>query len=707
MTTRQPNLPELTGTSPRELIAWARQIKLALGVLSEDIPTTDEAALDGAVTFRDLIEAGIAIEAPKGSKSLVLPGDGSSSSFAAPPAPTGFVVVRLPYNMRLSWTAPTYPGHSYTEVWRSTTLNSLTSASKIAEVPAGVSAYEDGFISTNFYWIRFVSAANVVGGFNAVSGTTDNSQPGDVTGLSFVFEGFGVRLRWNPVVDADLSHYEMRVGSTWDSGAPLDGGAPGAGTEFKGTSYLWRIQTAGSYTVWVRARDVSGFYSGTATSITIAIDAPAPISFAVGSPIVGDQLLLSWQTVGGTFSIDWYEVRIGNDWNTAVILDRALATIYLQKVNWGGSRRFWVAARDVAGNYGTPVSTDVVITSPGQVASIRAEVVDNNVLIFWTAPSVGTLPVQTYEIYKGATFAGSTLIGDKNGLFTSFFEQAPGTYTYWVRARDSAGNLGTERSVSTFVNQPPDFVLFSDQNPALSGATRSSADFDGSGIVLPFNTTETWDSHYSSRGWNTDNDAIGAGFPIYAQPAPTTGYFEVSIDYGGSIPATGVQVNPTLTTIAGTPTNVILISHKLLIGDAWTDMPTGPSAFITTPFRYIKVRLTATTSGSGVGVYRCTNLNIKLNVKQKSFAGQGTANSGDSGGTLFYLTTDGNAPGGGNALLFVDCFGPPLVQPAGTTPIMAVVDFTDVPNPQSFRVLLFNDAGVRQTAAISWTARGV
>lgn len=704
--TRQPNIPDLVDTSPNSLIAWARQLRQALGVLSGDIPTTDQSALDQAVTFRDLIDNGIAVEAPAGSKNVVLPGDGSSSDYATPPAPGSLTVTRLPFNMRLTWIGDAYAQHDYTEVWRSAT-NNLSSAAKIAEVPRGNSLYEDGYLSAAFYWVRFVSKAGVIGGFNAISGTSSNSQPGDVTNLTAIIEGFGIRLRWNPITDADLAAYELRLGSTWATGAPLEGGPTGSGTDVGGTTYLWRIQAAGTYRVWCRARDVTGFYSGTAISVDVTIAAPSAVTFAGGSPISGDTLALSWSSSAGSFQIDSYEIRVGNAWAGATVLDRALSNVYLQKVNWGGTRRFWVAARDVAGNYGNPISSDVVVTSPGQVASIRAEVVDNNVLLYWTTPSTGTLPVLTYEVYRGTAFAGATLIGEKSGLFTSVFEQSSGNFTYWIRPRDTAGNVGVERSVTTFVNQPPDYVLYSDLNPALSGATRSNADFDG-GIVFPFNTAESWDTHYTSRGWANDNDAIAAGFPIYAQPAPGSGHFEVQIDYGAVIPSTGIQVSPTLTVIAGSPTNIVQISYKLNLGDAWIDLAAGSSGFIAASFRYVRVRVTATTSGGGVGLYRCTNLNIKLNVKQKSFASQGTCNSGDAGGTTFHLTNDGNPYSAGvNALLFVDAFGPPVIQPAGTSPIIAVVDFVDTPNPQSFKVLLFNNNGVRVSAAISWTARGV
>jgi hypothetical protein len=759
--TKQPNIPDLVDVTPAGLRNWAKQLRMALGVVANDIPTTDESAKDVAVTFRDLIDAGIVTEAPEGSKSKYVAGTNPGAGIlVAPPAPTGFSVTRAPYKMYLTWDVPEYGYHKETEIWRSPT-NNLSAATKVAAWPVHIyeDAYQDG--QAWFYWIRHVSLAGIPGGFNSISGTGADSQPGDVSNLTYEFEGFGVRLRWNPVLDADLSVYEVRVGATWDSAVRVE--------ETKGISYLWKVQLAGSYRIWVRAKDVSGYYSGSATSVDINILAPAQTSLTAA--IIGDSFNLSWNPIVGTFAIDYYELRLGTTWAGGTTIDRAFTTAFFKTVNWSGTQRYWVAAVDVAGNVATPISVDVVITPPGAVSTLRAEVVDNNVLLYWTDPAVGTLPITTYEIWRGATFGTSIKVGEKSGLFTSLFEQISGTYTYWLRAKDTAGNVGTETPITTKVNQPPDYILYSDLNVDLSTATLVNATYDGSGISLPFNTSETWDAHYTSRSWTNDDNAIAAGFPVYAQPTPSTGSMELNVDYGATIPATGIIVNPTITVIAGTPTYSVQIQYKLGIGDSWTDLSPGVSGFIAASFRYVRVILTATNGGDQKGLYRVTNFNVKLNVKQKTLGRFGSCAAGDAGGTEFLLTTDNtqvvttgnntsgqntitslgtlagitvgmtvegtgivagttvtavNTPSGGVTLsqvtssgtsggtykfgeaFFVDLLGPPIAQPKGTTPIIAVVDFVDAANPLRFKVLLFNDmTGTRVSGDISWMARGV
>ena len=684
--TRSPTIPDLTDQSPAGIRAWVKHVQEAIAMLAGTRSQTDDALLDAAVTFRDLIDQGFAIKAPAGSGRVVIPGqDEGAFSRIPPPAPTSFTVTRLPFNARLVWAPPAYSNHDYTEVWRSST-NNLSVAERVAQIPYGIAIYEDGYQSGQawYYWIRFVSTAGVAGAFNAINGTSDNAQPGDVIGLTYTLEQTGIRLRWIAVADPDLAAYEIRIGASWESGTLLD--------EVRATSYLWKIQTSGTYRVWLRARDVTGYYSGSATAIDVTIAAPGSVS--LGFVLSGENHVLSWAAIGGSFLIDYYEIRYGTTWDAGTLVTRAFSTTFIDKVSWAGVRRFWVAARDIAGNYGAPSSVDITIIAPAAVGNVRAEVIDNNVLLYWTAPSA-TLPIRTYEIRKGADFSTATVVGEKDGQFTTVFEYASGDYTYWIRAKDTAGTYGPASAVTAKVNQPPDFVLYSDRAINLSAATLSSAIYDGA-VTFPFNTTETWDQHYTTRSWTNDADAITAGFPVYAQPAPTSGYIEDTYDYGVNVPATTVTVAPTLLIVAGSPTHSIQISHKLLSGDAWTDMSPGSTAFIATSFRYLKVRITATTSGGGVGLYRCSGINVRLNVKVRTDSGQGTANSGDAGGTTVNLN-----------IAFVDLLGPPVIQPVGTTPIIAVVDFTDAPNPTSFKVLLFNTAGTRVTAAFSWTARGV
>jgi len=456
-----------------------------------------------------------------------------------------------------------------------------------------------------------------------------------------------------------------------------------------------------------------------------------------------------------------YELRVGASWNTATRIDRVLATTYLWAVQTAAAYTIWVAAIDALGNYGTPTSAVVSITGPGTVSGQRAEVVDNNVLLYWSAPAAGSLPIREYQVRKGATFAGGQIVGSNgNSTFTAIFEQASGTYTYWIAAVDTAGNIGTAVSIVATVNQPPDYVLRTNIDSAFGG-TLSSVYLEGGALIGPVDLTKTWATHFSSQGWTSIQDQINAGLPIYAEPSSTAGSYEEAFDYGSILPATTITTTLTSTAIAGTVTITPLISYRrvanltgttawtsgsatvtgtgtafsteLAAGDklvapngttvtilsvgsntsltltanyggstvsgqttqmAWTDGPSGATSVLASNFRYFKVRFDLA-AAAGANLVKITAINIKLSVKQRTDSGSGNAVSTDVGGTVVNFN-----------IAFVQADSP-VVQPIGTTAVIGMVDYTSVPNPTSFNVLLFDRAsGSRVSGAFSWTARG-
>ena len=88
------------------------------------------------------------------------------------------------------------------------------------------------------------------------------------------------------------------------------------------------------------------------------------------------------------------------------------------------------------------------------------------------------------------------------------------------------------------------------------------------------------------------------------------------------------------------------------------------------------------------------HLNLRIDTKIRNDTGVVTANASDSGGTTVNFNVS-----------FVDVQGI-AVTPNTTSAVFAVVDFQDVPNPTSFKVLLYNTSGVRVTGNFTWQCRG-
>jgi len=291
------------------------------------------------------------------------------------------------------------------------------------------------------------------------------------------------------------------------------------------------------------------------------------------------------------------------------------------------------------------------------------------VLLYWTG-TAGSFPISTYEIRKGATWAGGTLIGTKSGGFTTVFEALAGTYTYWVAPLDAAGNYGTPASITTKVNQPPDYVLKADILSAFAGTLSSALKLANGNVLLPVDTVSNVTSHFTvGHTWNTIQDQITAGYPLVIEPAVSSGYYEETIDYGAVLPATYVTVNVTGSALAGAPVVSVQISTSP-DNSTWT-VTAGNNAF-GTGFRYVKVRVTVTSAGTDL--YLLTALETRLDSKLKNDGGTVAAVSTDTLGTIVNFSTQ-----------FVDVSSA-VVSPMGTTVADAIADFHDAVDAVTYTV---------------------
>jgi predicted phage tail protein len=516
--------------------------------------------------------------------------------------------------------------------------------------------------------------------------------PSDVTTFSATLDpDVGVTLNWEAITDLDLQGYEIWQGESWDNGIKLG--------LFAATSKKLGLVAPGTTTWWIKALDTSGVYSETAISASLTIvGAPAP---SVNGQFAGENFTLSWDAVNGDLATAVYDIRYGatsDTYATATLLGTVKATTFTTKWDpsgapFAGTRRFFVAAVDLNGTYGTSNYVDAVVIPPGQ-PTIGQQVIDNNVLLQWN-DCTQTLPISVYELRKGATWAGATVIGTKQGKFTTVFETTAGTYTYWLAGIDSAGNYGTPGSISAQVNQPPDYILKLDQNSTFSGTKTNLATEDGK-LYATVNTTETWQSHFTSRSWTTPQDQITAGYAYYAMPTETTGQYTETIDYGAVLAGTRVSTTLTSNNIVGSVAVTPAISVKKFVGDAWT-VYAGVSSVFVTDFQFVRIQYDFVSTGNN-DILEITNINTKLDAKLRTDSGSGTANSGDSGGT----TVTFNIP-----FIDVDSISVTAAYPGTSAPVIAIYNFTDTANPTTFKVLLYDTAGSRVNGGFSWSARGV
>lgn len=93
-----------------------------------------------------------------------------STDYTTPPQPTGLRATGGFTNVFLQWDGAPYRNHAYTEIWRAQTDN-LGAAILVGTTNTNVYADPAQTDATYYYWIRFVSLANITGAYNATSGT--------------------------------------------------------------------------------------------------------------------------------------------------------------------------------------------------------------------------------------------------------------------------------------------------------------------------------------------------------------------------------------------------------------------------------------------------------------------------------------------------------------------------------------------------------
>lgn len=402
--------------------------------------------------------------------------------------------------------------------------------------------------------------------------------------------------------------------------------------------------------------------------------------------------------------IEYYEIR--SNQNTGQI-DGLISRVsnstyyYISKVTWGGEKTLWVYPRFTTGTYALGSFVNIPVVSPGKPSLRQKVVVDNNLLLYWTAPTTGTLPIDHYLLKRGTDWATAELIGPKSGGFTSVFETIGGTYTYLLAAVDTAGNEGIPLSIEVLINQPPDYVLNDDFYSIFTGTKTNAYSDTNNDLFMPVNVTETWQSHFTSRSWDQPQDQVSAGYSYYIQPTPSTATYTETKTYGSPLAGSTITLTISQEEIisGGTTTYLIETSNG---GTTWKQYPQN-TLIVYEDDSFDRVRITITKTG---GLIRIFDINIKLDSKLKTASGSINCLASSSGGDIVYLTNNKQSNG---TPVFIDVqaiiVSPGIVS--GKQPI-AVYDFQDTPVPTSFKILLYDSTtGLRMDGTCSYTVRGV
>jgi len=604
--------------------------------------------------------------------------------------------------------------------------------------------------------MRYIGRNGKVGNWSEYSDHTvvgKTNPPSQVQGFTVTADKSSgqLLLSWIANVELDTTTYEIRTqDSSW--------GTESVNRIFYGdsTKAFARYPANGSTTFYIRAVDSSGNYSLVSTLVSFSPVSVPNITDIVHSyadtALTSATVTLSWNDVTNSqFDVAFYELTYNGVTRTVK------ANSITLPADWVGNRTFTVKTVDIHGNKSSGYSEAIAKVAPNPPTDIRTQVVDNTVMLYWTLPVRTSLPIDHILIKKGQEWDTATVLGDKKGEFTTINESTGGNFTYWLASVDTEGVQSTPVSITTLVSEPPDFVFHGKFNSNFSG-TKSSATFDGSVLALPINIVETFEQHFTTRGWASPQAQVNAGFPIFIQPTTNSGFYEEVFDFGQPLASSRVLLTYVGEAIAGSPIVVPKISLSL-DNSTYVDY-NGVNDVFGLNFRYVKIRITVTGVPTNIGLYEIRQLSVRLDAKLKNDAGSVSAVSTDALGTIVNFNKE-----------FIDVQSV-TVSPSATTPVIPVYDIKDtfvsgtysvvsgvctvnisnhgmisgqniklfinsgsgnsdvysitthttdsftvnmlVANtsgscsmyPQSFRVYLFNNSGVRVSANASWAIKG-
>lgn len=341
----------------------------------------------------------------------------------------------------------------------------------------------------------------------------------------------------------------------------------GATSIWRGTAsqaYISLIGKSGTINYNLYAIDYNGVVSA-ARAISYTIISPTNIANdttftgSFGTSLADTSLSLSWTNVSTAYGLAGYKVYYDS---VVTFVASNTLTISPLPTGWIGNKTFTIKTVDLLGNESTGTSKIISKSLPGPITGANAQVIDNNVMLYWTPPSRTSLPIAYIRLKKDGVD-----IGKKDGTFTTIFERAAGTFVYSLSAVDTDGQEGTSASLSVTVSAPPDFLFNADKTSNFTtgfSITKTSAALDNGTIVLPVNTTETYAQHFTSlRVTAMSVSASGSGYAVGDT-------FRLN---------TGTNTYPAKGTVTGVSSGAVT-SVLLTDGGNYTVAPSSPGATI-------------------------------------------------------------------------------------------------------------------------------
>ena len=170
------NLPTVSSPLPRDLQQFVQRVREAL----------DGGGIDSVITARKLVAAGLITTNVSGNINPVV----NPIVIEAPRPPSNLSASGAHANIIVSWDAPTYQGHAYSEIWAHTS-NVIGDAVLVGMTAGNSFAHSLGSNASRYYWARNVNHNGVVSSFNRTAGTLAATSQSPNFLMEILVETFG------------------------------------------------------------------------------------------------------------------------------------------------------------------------------------------------------------------------------------------------------------------------------------------------------------------------------------------------------------------------------------------------------------------------------------------------------------------------------------------------------------------------------------
>lgn len=314
--------------------------------------------------------------------------------------------------------------------------------------------------------------------------------PADVTGFAAAVDTTNstrILLSWTGNTDPDLRGYEIREGTSWIGGTPVDKG-------IITTSYVYAATEERTYRFMIKAVDNSGNPSTNEAVASATPDVyPDDVAGFTVAPSATDKtrLELAW-TATTNQDLAGYEIREGASWAAGTpIVKNLKANSFTYQMPIAGAYTFHIKAINSVGNYSQNSASaggatySFVPTTPG-TGTITPDPLDRTVLtVSWGA--VADSDLKEYEVRRGSVWASGAPVAvtkETSAKYTAQSSDISGDWSFMVQAKNASTNVSSVRSITATVNLEPSNV---------SGLTASQFATDKSKIRIQWNAVDDKD----------------------------------------------------------------------------------------------------------------------------------------------------------------------------------------------------------------------